>query len=53
VEIIVDPEKVGRFRFGEGWSRFCEINGIVEGNLLHLKMDSSIEYSHIVMVQFA
>ncbi|WJX09829.1 hypothetical protein P8452_00623 [Trifolium repens] len=53
VRINVDSEKSGRFRFGEGWIKFCQLNGIIEGTVLQLEMDRNILYSNVVMVKFA
>jgi hypothetical protein len=53
VRIIIDSEKSGRFMFGEGWNDFCQRNGIVEGNVLQLKIDQYIDYSNVVMVTVA
>ncbi|KAK2443351.1 hypothetical protein QL285_014463 [Trifolium repens] len=53
VRVNVDSEKRGRFKFGQGWNEFCQVNGIAEGHVLQLKIDQNIDYSHVVMVNFS
>ncbi|KAK2356391.1 hypothetical protein QL285_093728 [Trifolium repens] len=50
---LSSPTVSGRFMFGEGWNDFCQRNGIVEGNVLQLKIDQYIDYSNVVMVTVA
>ncbi|KAK2429999.1 hypothetical protein QL285_028382 [Trifolium repens] len=53
VRVSIDSKKFGRFMFGEGWNVFCQRNGIIEGNVLQLKIDKDIDYSNVVMVTVA
>jgi hypothetical protein len=53
VRVRIDSEKTGRFMFGDGWNEFCQRNGIVEGNVLQLKIEQDIDYSNVVMVTAA
>jgi hypothetical protein len=53
VNLITDPTKPGRFIFGEGWTKFCQVNQIQDGNLLYLKADRNDEYSNIIIVQLS
>ncbi|WJX17212.1 hypothetical protein P8452_07149 [Trifolium repens] len=51
VNLIINSESSRRLKFGEGWKLFCEVNQIVEGNVLEFQASGQIEYSHIFRVR--
>ncbi|KAK2381233.1 hypothetical protein P8452_37272 [Trifolium repens] len=51
VNLIINSESSRHLKFAEGWKMFCEVNQIVEGNVLQFEASNQIEYSHIFLVR--
>ncbi|WJX76159.1 DNA helicase [Trifolium repens] len=51
VELIRDPNTDSVLKFGEGWTTFCALNQIVNGNLLHFKLEDRIDNSNVLLVK--
>ncbi|KAK2385664.1 hypothetical protein QL285_072877 [Trifolium repens] len=51
INLLINSESSRRLKFAEGWKMFCEINQIVEGNVLEFEASGEIEYSHIFLVR--
>jgi hypothetical protein len=50
VELIRDPKTDSVLKFGEGWTTFCALNQIVNGNLLHFKVEDLFDICNVLLV---
>jgi hypothetical protein len=51
VELIRDPHTDSVLKLGEGWTTFCALNQIVNGNLLHCQLEDRIDNCNVLLVK--